>query len=825
MANGGVTVIIAGQDDTEKVFQAIEANLKRVQNRAGETESALSRLGTMGQRALAVFGVTVGAELAIRTLKNAVTAALDFGDAIEKAHVKTGLAVGTLSTLHFAAAMTGSDFDGLTAAVAKLDKGIGAAADGDKKSASFLTAIGLNASELVKQSDGAEVAFKRLTGAISATENPIERVRLATGLLGKAGAEQIDMLVKIGRNWDGYKKAAEDAGLSLDGTTARQLQETNEKLRMMQLRAQGAGLAFTEGLIPGINALFNTLSGGKGSMQTFEAFGNFLAYSLNEVAGIAYHAAAALEAVFALGEGGLLTKGGTTDLAASKELSDRAYQFQKNAEQIALTGHEVGWSESRAAHDMDGKKGGGGFAGTGDEAGAEKIKGAADRLRQAQADLGAEQAKLSGDRAKVQGDVELAQLEANHKLYLVSDAAYYAEKRRIEDAATASEQAALGNQKVEAIRRIGSLRPEANGGDREKALQAEAKIAEQKKKIVEIDEKMAELEAKRAKSTVETGLAEAENAKKRLAESDAIFAELEAMRGGSTGDRIQQSSNRYAERRRGLVAGGASSGDLAAADELQRSQEDTIAAHGADQTNQAQAAGFNARRSTIDSSASRGLISRMEAQRQLVALDKEEADALQPVLEAYQHLAEADGDLAAAAKVSELQTRIAELKNPVDEVAAHIREQFDSAFEGLFENLDKGSKAWVDFGKQIEKIALSEAYKSIIEPGIQQGLAAVISNGTFNGAKPTGTGQGIGSMLGGLIPGLAGKIPGATVTGGGSSSGVNVTLINQGAPMQVASAGQQQDHEAEFGGKVISVVLKDLEQGGGIAQALGIGGG
>ena len=44
-ANSGVTIIIAGKDDTGAAFKAIEDSLRRVRDRSKETESALAELG------------------------------------------------------------------------------------------------------------------------------------------------------------------------------------------------------------------------------------------------------------------------------------------------------------------------------------------------------------------------------------------------------------------------------------------------------------------------------------------------------------------------------------------------------------------------------------------------------------------------------------------------------------------------------------------------------------------------------------------------------------------------------------------------------------
>jgi 5S rRNA maturation endonuclease (ribonuclease M5) len=72
MANSGVVIVISGHDDTQKVFQAIEANLKHVSSQAHETESALSQLEERGTKALEYFGISLGIHETIDLLKEAV---------------------------------------------------------------------------------------------------------------------------------------------------------------------------------------------------------------------------------------------------------------------------------------------------------------------------------------------------------------------------------------------------------------------------------------------------------------------------------------------------------------------------------------------------------------------------------------------------------------------------------------------------------------------------------------------------------------------------------------------------------------------------------
>jgi hypothetical protein len=316
----------------------------------------------------------------ISKMKEAVTESLDFGEAIQRASEKTGLSVGTLSTLHYAAGITGGDFDKMSSAVAKMDKTIAAATEGDKKAESFMRSLGLNASELAGRSDGAEIAFKKFASTMADTENPIRRVELATGLLGKAGAEQIPTILQLGNNWDAFRAKAAAAGVQLDGKTAESLAATNQRLKDMQQKVLGAQLAFTDGLTPGLNQFMSALSNGAGPMSVFTSLGERLAAVMNLAAAAAYGLASGTVELAALGDGGRLTSSGREMLDLAASLDAKAQEFRE----AMVEGNKSGSSPIIPAVVSGGGTGGdGGFGGTGGDPGsAAKAEAAANKARE-----------------------------------------------------------------------------------------------------------------------------------------------------------------------------------------------------------------------------------------------------------------------------------------------------------------------------------------------------------------------------------------------------------------------------------------------------------
>ena len=259
-------------------LRAVTLELTEAEKERAEIEKGFS-LGEMHESFMQfaeMFAVVEG----VNKLREAVASSLEFGESMSQASKKTGLTVETLSTLHSAADQTHQSFDDMVGAVSKMDKTIGAATEGNKKAASFLSALGLNATELAGRQDGAEVAFRRFAERLAGTENPIRRVELATGLLGKAGAAQIPMLLELAENWDYYTESAKAAGTYLTSDEANALEEMNGKFAQMEMSVKGAALAFTEHFVPSFQKLIGVIGDGQKSFSVVGELGTLMARGL-----------------------------------------------------------------------------------------------------------------------------------------------------------------------------------------------------------------------------------------------------------------------------------------------------------------------------------------------------------------------------------------------------------------------------------------------------------------------------------------------------------------------------------------------------------------
>lgn len=351
----------------------------------------------MGGATMALAGtVAIAGELANK-MREVVSEALEFGEAMERASQKTGLSVGTLSVLKYAASTTGGDFDSMTAAVAKMDQTIAKATEGNKTAQAFMKSLGLNARELADSTDGAEVAFQKFASTLAATENPIRRGELARGLLGKAGAEQIPTLIELGERWEEFSAKAEAAGEKLDAKTAKSLAETNQKLKEMRQTLQGAGLQIAVGFTPFLSKMLDVMTDGKGAMDSMNQAGERLGKTFAFIAEAANRAMAAQQAFFGVIEAFIPGMGDVAraDLAGASGDWKRANSYGdivtgKAMQKSPGLGDDASDLLDRVNPNWRGKpKGGEGFEGVGDLTNAAE-KENEKRLKAMEAELAAE---------------------------------------------------------------------------------------------------------------------------------------------------------------------------------------------------------------------------------------------------------------------------------------------------------------------------------------------------------------------------------------------------------------------------------------------------
>jgi hypothetical protein len=864
-SKGGVVVVVAGKDDSGELFHAIDNHLAELRNKAKETSTSLGSIGPSLLKGLQFAGITIGIREVAIQLKDVVGRAVDFGEAIEKAQIRTGMSAGTLSVLHYAADVTNTDYEKLVKSTAKMGKTMADAAEGDKKLQQSFRDIGVDAKQLVGRGDGIEIAFKALGQTLLRTESPARRNQLLINLLQKAGIEAGPTIMHLAENFSEYEAKARSAGMYMDQMSAQQLKELNEKMRDLKERVLGASISFTEGIQPaleGIVSAFAETTNGTNIWNTagkqagltaievagaFNFFGQNIRQMVDEIRGLY----AALD--YVTNRIDSATSVGAEARARASARRDAA----KHELDDAIADHKLSEAEEQRFHDAllklkhdlenpshntpqtPAPK-------TGEDGGSKSdppkavpgLLEARERAAKAIRELAAEGAKTEAEKAKAHAETLLAILESQHKLGLISESAYLAQKQAIQEQGFKSEQTALEAEKTALSAQMRQLSGEKPKTEKDR-LDHAAKLNDLQKQMIELDGKLVELGEQRKQKEVEIAEARTEAYRKQRAQIQEMEADLEQRTGGGSVKSIVAQRQKSAEERQNLVNGGATRQQLAEFDALEKLEEEKIKIAALDRDGERIRREAALAEAKVEQQALGHAISNREADQQLASIRADEIAQLQQLSAAYAQYGEAGRDAEARVQSEIAQTMQAMAK----EADTRLKEIGEGYAHALFDPLFDMSEAWNKKGKSIAD-GLMRMTSQIAEKqfmGFLFGDDAAGGNGSSgrNGLRGTNglVGEGLAS-LDGLFHKKSSPVSNGTGVSGpgsilssaasamqvgksvsGNGSGVQVILNNNGSPMQVEST--QQSGGGDGGeSQVIQIVLKQLDTNGPVAQRL-----
>lgn len=793
-----IKIVIEGDGEAAKrALEMVRDEMKETAESAKHQASEMAEAMERVKRALEFTGIYLGLEEIREVLKELVTESLEFGETISDAAKQTGISATTLSVLHQAAAITGTEFGKMTAAVSKMDATIASAAGGNKTAQSAMKALGLNAKELADRTDGAEVAFQRFVQVLGQTENPIRRVELAKAMLGKAGADLVPVLLDLAEGYEGFEKSARNAGTYLDQEAAEHLEELNHKLKEMKTALAGAGVQLMSGMTPALEEMFKVIGEGKSSQDTMREWGQVIGQILADVMMVSYFTASGIEAVFAVLEGGSLTEAGRRDLAASEQLLEKAKKFRDYAE----SGYKQGANKSADEETKPKPLGRGGFKGIDH---AEERAKSDDPIVRAAAELVAEQAKAASDARKSAAEQALAELEANHKTMLVSDGEFYEQKLRLQNDALDAEADAL-RSKENTLQDL----LEKQKGDKLLKRGKDGKSAEELKtqrEMLQVQEQLNALATKRV------ALQQAEQVE--VYGSNAA-AELQTLRLAAD---LERERNDGIEAQIALIKRKAEL-DAQKVKNSGGTQEDTDAAIAAgdlaakklriEDINRRIAESENATRRSIDDvndSASKGYITQQQAKREINRLNLEEADSLRTLVAEYDALAaQLGGQFIEKAK--DLHEQLDKLGRPDRSDNLSFAKLFSDGMTEMAGNVSRQAAQVRGSFRQMASDVLQIVGQMAIKLATQKWLTPWLSKG----AMGTGAGAGMGDFGGDLGLGF-----GATGLPGFATGTDNMT-----GPAWVGEAGPEIWMPPQKGGSVISndTLKRVAENGGGGGKA------
>lgn len=210
------------------------------------TVGSLRGIGTALTGGLAGIAATAG----VGKLKASLEEAAQKAQELEETANKLGTGTEGLQRIQAAAQVTGTDLDTLERGALKLNQQMLAASRGNVEASSTLGQLGLSAQELANTD--LEGRLGLVADALSAVQDPAERVRLSMELMGKSGPELLDFFSKGSSGLRELGDEAERTGAVIDEMTTERLAQMGEQMNAAKASMSASASRMAADMGPGI---------------------------------------------------------------------------------------------------------------------------------------------------------------------------------------------------------------------------------------------------------------------------------------------------------------------------------------------------------------------------------------------------------------------------------------------------------------------------------------------------------------------------------------------------------------------------------------------
>ena len=240
-----------------KIVVSLSANITEFTSAMDKAAYTADKSMTGITRSIGLAGVAIGtlAFQAAQGFARSAAAAIQFGDDIQKAATKAGIAASTMSELAYAAAQSDVDINALSESFKKLQINSSKAASGSKEQVEAFKALGISAKDFKGLS--LDQQFLVIAEQISKLEDPADRARAAVDIFGKSGANLLPMFEKGSKGVQDALSEAAKVGAKLSDEQVKRLADTDDALK----RLKGSWQGFTANLIAGVEPVLSRILG------------------------------------------------------------------------------------------------------------------------------------------------------------------------------------------------------------------------------------------------------------------------------------------------------------------------------------------------------------------------------------------------------------------------------------------------------------------------------------------------------------------------------------------------------------------------------------
>ncbi len=248
--------------ETQRAFRRLshETGLGQLVRTLGRAAGPMQRFGAAARRAAGPLGVITGGG-AIVGLASLTTSYARTGDEVAKFASTVGVSIERLQALRFAADRQGASSEALNLGLRTLSRAMGELRVGTGELNSFLERTSPSLRDALKNAKDTEGAFMLLSQAVSETEDPFLRSKLAAAAFGESGQNLLNLLAGGPASIAALSREFESLGGAIGTKAAKDAEAFQDRMANLRVAMGGLRNAIGGQLLPVLTPMIAALTG------------------------------------------------------------------------------------------------------------------------------------------------------------------------------------------------------------------------------------------------------------------------------------------------------------------------------------------------------------------------------------------------------------------------------------------------------------------------------------------------------------------------------------------------------------------------------------
>jgi hypothetical protein len=190
-----------------------------------------------------------------------IKSAIDAGGALFDLSKKTGISTKDLSSLEYAAKMSGTTLEGVAGGLKKLASNMVATSQGASSNAEAFKALGISVTDTGGNLRSTQSVMLSVADRFAGMQDGAEKSALAVKLFGKSGTDLIPLLNEGSKGIEKMQGTASALGLTLTDEAAAGMESLGDSMDTIGMAGQGIARQFAAELTPAISAIAGSFLG------------------------------------------------------------------------------------------------------------------------------------------------------------------------------------------------------------------------------------------------------------------------------------------------------------------------------------------------------------------------------------------------------------------------------------------------------------------------------------------------------------------------------------------------------------------------------------